>query len=126
MNVDDDAARGGDRDDAPPIASVLRGVDPSTVKMVRSLYDPPDARNLRDDLRAERARHPRAAIAVEMLPSSIEAQMCIRELLEDTPSMTAFSSERSALSKELLLFVVHVGGGCEITPELRSRASLVL
>ena len=55
-----------------------------------------------------------------------DVSSCLGELLEDTPSMTAFSSERSALSKELLLFVVHVGGSCEITPELRSRASLVL
>ena len=32
----------------------------------------------------------------------------------------------SALRKDLLLFAVHVGGGCEITPEIRSRASIII
>lgn len=44
--------------------------------------------------------------------------------MEDTPSMVAFSTARSALQKEGLLFVVEVGE--VLSPELRSRASLVL
>jgi hypothetical protein len=50
--------------------------------------------------------------------------MMIREIIEDNPSMTAFSSERSALYKEGLLFCVYVKG--DITPEIASRASLVI
>ena len=53
--------------------------------------------------------------------------MKIRELVEDTPSMVAFSTARSALYKEGLLFVIEVEGGTEaLTPELRSRASVVI
>ena len=64
-------------------------------------------------------------VVTELLCSTIDDQLCIREILEDTPSMTAFSSSKSALYKEGLLFGVHIGSG-EITPELRSRASLIL
>jgi hypothetical protein len=103
----------------------MRGVDPTKLKTVRSLYDPPDERNLRDDVRGARARcGARAAIAVELIAPSVDVQLCIREILEDTPSMTAFSTARSALSKEMLLFIVRVGD--ELTPEVRSRASLVI
>lgn len=37
-----------------------------------------------------------------------QAQLKIRELLEDTPSMVAFSTARSALQKRGLLFLVEV------------------
>lgn len=45
-------------------------------------------------------------------------------MLEDTPSMIAFSTARSALQKRGLFFAVLVGQ--DITPELTSRASIVL
>ena len=54
-----------------------------------------------------------------------------REIVEDTPSMTAFSSERSALYKDGLLFCVYVEGDMsnllsQYTPEIASRVSLVI
>lgn len=38
----------------------------------------------------------------------MQAQLKLRELLEDTPSMVAFSTARSALQKQGLLFLVEV------------------
>jgi hypothetical protein len=96
-------------------------VDAGEYKMMKSLYDPYDTPNLRDDiLRLGRG----AIVAVELRCETVDAQLCIREMIEDTPSMTAFSTEKSALYKSGLLFGVYVNG--EITPEVRSRASLIL
>ena len=55
---------------------------------------------------------------------SNDAQLCIREIIEDSPSQTAFSTSKSALYKDGLFFGVYVDG--KITPELRSRASLII
>jgi len=55
---------------------------------------------------------------------SVESQLLIREIVEDSPSMTAFSTVRSALHKAGLFFVVTLDGA--LTPELASRASLVV
>jgi len=63
-------------------------------------------------------------VAIHLQAFTLPAQLKIRELVEDTPSMVAFSTARSALQKEGLLFVVEVGE--ELSPELRSRASVVL
>jgi len=63
-------------------------------------------------------------VAIHLQAFTLSAQLKIRELVEDTPSMVAFSTARSALQKEGLLFVVEVGE--VLSPELRSRASLVL
>ena len=88
---------------------------------MKSLYDPSNIPNLRDDI----LRFGRGAyVAVELVCPSKNAQLCIREIIEDSPSMTAFSTAKSALYKEGLLFVVHVTG--EITPEILSRASIVI
>jgi hypothetical protein len=96
-------------------------VDASEYKMMKSLYDPNHTPNLRDDiLRLGRG----ALVAVELQCETVDAQLCIREMIEDTPSMTAFSTEKSALYKSGLLFGVYVNG--EITPEVMSRASLIL
>jgi hypothetical protein len=96
-------------------------VDAGEYKMMKSLYDPYDTPNLRDDiLRLGRG----VIVAVELRCETVDAQLCIREMIEDTPSMTAFSTEKSALYKSGLLFGVYVNG--EITPEVRSRASLIL
>ena len=64
-------------------------------------------------------------MAIHLLALSLSAQLKIRELVEDTPSMVAFSTARSALQKEGLLFLIEVEEG-KLSPELRSRASLVL
>ncbi len=65
-------------------------------------------------------------MVVEIEAASTDAQLLIRELVEDSPSMTAFSTHRSALQKTGLFFVVLVKGGTRLTPELASRASLVI
>ena len=99
----------------------IAGVDASSYKMMKSLYDPNDTPNLRDDILGLGRG---AFVAVELLCESTDAQLCIREIIEDSPSMTAFSTSRSALYKAGLVFGVYVKG--DITPEVRSRASLVL
>jgi len=99
----------------------IQGVDPKNYKMMKSLYDPSDTPNLRDDiLKFGRG----ASVAVELQCHSKDAQLCIREIIEDSPSMTAFSTSKSALYKDGLFFGVYIDG--EITPEVRSRASLIL
>ena len=100
---------------------MVRNVDASIYKMMKSLYDPAGARNLRDDiLRFGNG----ATVVVELLCPTVDAQLCIREMIEDTPSQTAFSSEKSALYKSGILFLVAVD--TELSPEVRSRASLIL
>lgn len=99
----------------------IRNVNASSYKMMKSLYDPNDTPNLRDDI----LKFGRGAnVAIEIECPSTDDQLCIREIIEDSPSMTAFSTAKSALFKEGLLFAVHVCG--EITPEVRSRASFIL
>jgi len=100
----------------------LRAINVEEYKMMRSLYDPTDTPNLRDDI-LRRCRSG-TGVVVELLCATVNTQLQIREIIEDTPSMTAFSSEKSALRKEGLLFGVWVKG--DMTPEVRSRASLVL
>mmetsp|Transcript_17032 Transcript_17032/g.25332 ORF Transcript_17032/g.25332 Transcript_17032/m.25332 type:complete len:400 (-) Transcript_17032:449-1648(-) len=101
---------------------LLSGKKVNEIKIMKSLYDPSDTPNLRDEI----LNYGEGSFVVtELLCSNVDDQLCIREILEDTPSMTAFSSSKSALYKEGLLFGVHIGSG-DITPELRSRASIVL
>jgi hypothetical protein len=95
-------------------------VDATFYKMMKCLYDPKDTPNLRDDI----LKFGRGAYAaIELHCPSNDAQLCIREIIEDTPSMTAFSTDASALQKAGLFFGVYVNG--EISPEVRSRASFV-
>lgn len=101
---------------------VIDNVDANEYKMMKSLYDPSDTKNLRDDILALGRD---AMVAVELLCDRVDAQLCIREMIEDTPSMTAFSSEKSALQKDGLLFLVSINNDAP-TPEIRSRASLML
>ena len=99
----------------------IPGIDASQYKMMKSLYDRNDTPNLRDDI----LKYGRGAlVAVELVCETMDAQLCIRELIEDTPSMTAFSTDKSALYKSGLLFCVCVCG--DLTPEIRSRASLII
>jgi hypothetical protein len=99
----------------------IRQVDVSECKMMKTMYDTTDTENLRDSI----VRKGRGSFcAIELSCPNVDAQLCIREIIEDSPSMTAFSSSHSALYKAGLLFCVHVEGG--ITPEIRSRASLIL
>lgn len=101
--------------------SCIRDVNAESHKMMKSLYDPRDTPNLRDDI----LKFGRGAyVAIELICPSQDAQLCVRELIEDSPSMTAFSTTKSALYKEGLLFAVHVHG--KITPEVLSRASIIL
>ncbi len=105
----------------------IRYIDPSSYKIMRSLYDPSDTPNLRDDilqLQRDRGGQLQAFVTIELKCHTNDSQMIIREIIEDTPSMTAFSSERSALYKDRLLFCVYVEG--DITPEIASRASLII
>jgi hypothetical protein len=97
----------------------IKGVDPKRYKIMKSLYDSSDTPNLRDDI----LKFGRGAfVAVELQCHSKDAQLCIREMIEDSPSQTAFSTSKSALYKDGLFFGVYVEGA--ITPEVRSRASL--
>lgn len=99
----------------------IPGIDASQYKMMKSLYDRNDTPNLRDDI----LKYGRGAlVAVELVCETMDAQLCIRELIEDTPSMTAFSTDKSALYKSGILFCVCVCG--DLTPEIRSRASLII
>lgn len=60
-------------------------------------------------------------------PQKTQAQLKIRELLEDTPSMVAFSTARSALQKQGLLFLVEVGGvGCPTPPNRNQIVRCIL
>lgn len=113
----------------------IRDVNPDIYKMMKSLYDPNDIPNLRDEIlklgRHHGHSHHRGgggiigpSVVVELICHTSNAQLCIREIIEDSPSMTAFSSTKSALYKDGLLFVVYVEG--MITPEIQSRASIVL
>lgn len=96
-------------------------VNVNEYKMMKSLYDSNNTPNLRDDI----LNYGRGAnVIVGLICNDIDAQYCIREIIEDTPSMTAFSSTKSALYKDGILFVVYVKG--EITPEVKSRASLII
>jgi len=110
----------------------ISNIDPTSYKMMKSLYDPSDTPNLRDDIlqilhnanSREQGSSVSISVAVELACPTTDAQLQIREIIEDTPSMTAFSTERSAMHKDGLLFGVFVDG--DITPEIESRASLVI
>lgn len=102
----------------------IEDVDPLSYKIMRSLYDPSETPNLRNDILEIIQTDGAASVAVELLCRSKDAQLQIREIIEDTPSMTAFSTKKSALRKDGLMFGVFVEG--EITPEIRSRASLII
>jgi hypothetical protein len=105
----------------------LTDIEAGSYKMMKSLYDPRDTPNLRDDILklGGGRRTSSTLVATAIRCATTDAQLCIREMLEDTPSMTAFSSDKSALYKSGLLFAVHIQGD-EITPQLQSRASLIL
>jgi hypothetical protein len=100
----------------------LPGIDVSSYRMMKSLYDPFDTPNLRDDIRRLGAE---TDVVVELRCRDGDSQLSIREMIEDTPSMAAYSSDRSALHKEGLLFLVHIDYDV-ITPEILSRASLII
>ncbi|KAL9181934.1 hypothetical protein ACHAXT_012277 [Thalassiosira profunda] len=102
----------------------ISNIDPTRYKIMKSLYDATDTPNLRDDILKIVHADEEAFVASELVCHSTDAQLQIREIVEDTPSMTAFSTERSALHKDGLIFGVSVEG--EITPEILSRASLVI
>ena len=110
----------------------IAGIEVGSYKMMKSLYDPRDTPNLRDDiLKLGGGRRTKGGVgsstlcAMGLMCPTTDAQLCIREMVEDSPSMTAFSSDKSALYKSGLLFAVHIGTD-EITPELKSRASIIL
>ncbi|KOO29650.1 hypothetical protein Ctob_008264 [Chrysochromulina tobinii] len=105
---------------------LIRRVDVTEVKMNRSLYDTRDARSLRDEILDLRDLVPR--VAVELLAPTSASELMIREMVEDSPSVVAHSVHKRILHKRGLLFVVLTGAPSEkaISPELRSRASLVL
>jgi len=99
----------------------IRNINSHTYKMIKSLYDPREMPNLRDDILKF---GPDALVATEIICPTKDSQLCIREMIEDSPSMTAFSSAKSALYKTGLLFAIHIKG--EVTPEIMSRVSIVI
>lgn len=117
-------------DDLMQLMSLSKGVhlipniDPSGYKIMKSLYDSSDTPNLRDDIISFVSANEKALVAIQLNCNTANDQMQIREIVEDTPSMTAFSTERSALHKDGLFFGVYVNGF--ITPEIASRASLTI
>jgi len=72
----------------------IRNIDPNNYKIMRSLYDPSDTPNLRDDiLELQRNVSGRSSlVTIELQCCTSDSQMMIREIIEDNPSMTAFSS----------------------------------
>jgi hypothetical protein len=99
----------------------IRGVHVDRYKMSKSLYDPKNTPNLRDDiLKFGRG----ALVAVELVCPTEHSQLLVREMIEDSPSLTAFSSPRSALYKDGLLFILNVNE--DLTPEVASRVSFEL
>jgi len=104
--------------------SFILNVNASFYKMAKSLYDDQhgtvSSANLRDDILSAQGDD-RGLVVVELLCPSIDSQMLVRELIEDTPSMTAYSTSKSALHKSGLFFIVHVDG--DVSPEIESRAS---
>jgi hypothetical protein len=102
----------------------ISNINPSHYKIMKSLYDASDTPNLRDDILDILHDNSGPYVATELRCYTTDAQLQIRELIEDTPSMTAFSTERSALQKDGLFFGVFVKDS--ITAEIKSRASLVI
>ena len=96
------------------------------VKMNRSLYDRRDERSLRDEILDLRSSKP--IVAVELLCPTVECELLIREMVEDSPSLVAHSVHKRILRKDGLLFIVRAAAPSAegVTPELLSRASLVL
>merc|ERR1719235_352586 len=115
----------GNRKECEQSYYFLPSVSVATTRIVKSLYDSPDVYNLRDEILKYRRSNKEALIIVNLLCSTPECQMKVRELTEDSPSMLAFSSSRSALYKDNLLFLIEVEETIPITPELTSRAALV-
>ena len=106
---------------------VIPAVDVGLVKMNRSLYDKRDERSLRDEILDLKAFSP--YVCVELLCETAGSELLIREMVEDSPSLVAHSVHKRILRKDGLLFVVRLGAATSadgITPELLSRASLVL
>jgi len=98
----------------------IRNVDAGSYKMMKSLYDPKGTPNLRDDiLRFGRG----SLVVIELICPNFDSQLRAREIVEDSPSMTAFSTQASALSKSGLFFSLCVKGS--ISPEIASRSSLI-
>jgi len=66
-------------------------------QMNRALYDPCDARSLRDEILDLQAKV--GFIVVEFLASDAQAQLLIREMIEDSPSSVAHSVHKRILYK---------------------------
>ncbi|KAL3909839.1 MAG: hypothetical protein SGILL_007925, partial [Bacillariaceae sp.] len=99
----------------------IRNIHVDKYKMSKSLYDRNETPNLRDDiLKFGRG----ALVAVELICPTEESQLLCREMIEDSPSMTAFSSLRSSLYKDGLLFLLVIEGN--VTPEVASRVTFEL
>lgn len=105
---------------------VIEEVDAGRYKIVKSLYDGPEVACLRDDIKSHRRVHKNTMVTTSILATTTDAQLRIREILEDTPSMIAFSTYRSALHKKGLFFIVRIPSDCPTTPELSSRASIII
>merc|ERR1712146_67102 len=115
----------GNRKECEQPYYLLPTISVATTRIMKSLYDSPDVYNLRDEILNFRRLNKEALIIVNLLCSTPERQMKVRELTEDSPSMLPFSSSRSALYKDNLLFMIEIEHKIEITPELMSRAALV-
>jgi hypothetical protein len=94
--------------------------DANDCKMMKSLYNPNDTPNLRDDILYILRLGRGAFVAVELRCETLDSHLRIREMIEDTPSMTAFPTEKSALYKSGLLRRVckrgdHTGGYVQVS-----------
>jgi hypothetical protein len=77
-------------------------------------------------LSVSQAKSKVGAACVEIMSGSVESQLLIRELVEDSPSLTSFSTANSALYKDGVFFVVNMSEDDVLTPEFRSRSSLIV
>ncbi|KAI2512457.1 hypothetical protein MHU86_1910 [Fragilaria crotonensis] len=80
----------------------LQSIGVSECKMMKSLYDSKHTYNLRDEiLREGRGSH----CAIELICHNQDAQLCIREMIEDSPSMTAFRLVTAPSTKQVYSLV---------------------
>jgi hypothetical protein len=81
-------------------------------KVRRSLVDHPSTKNIRDEILREKAMHPAAFIIINLhlvgnsSEDIREEEYGIRDLIEELPSSTTFSTEQSAMRKDRLLFIL--------------------
>lgn len=83
-------------------------------KVKRSLADHPSVKNIRDEIVREQSKRPTTYFVVELhmvgktKTEMSSAEYNIRDLIEELPLLTTFSTERSTLMKNRILFMLSL------------------